>query len=65
MIPYPIDGHVLCFELAYHDFVNSVGRPEICTVHDLAIRAAIVGKRISGDEFDEGFRSYVEIVESH
>jgi hypothetical protein len=45
--------------------VNSVGRPEICTVHHLAIRAAIVGKRISGDEFDEGFRSYVEIVQSH
>ena len=30
--------------------MNSVVRPEIRTVHGLAITAAIVGKRISGDE---------------
>ena len=32
----------------YYDIVNGTVMFEICTVPDLAIRAAIIGKRISG-----------------
>ncbi len=55
----------MAITITYYDIVNGTVMPEICTVPDLAIRAAIIGKRISGKEFDEVFRSYVKIVRSH
>jgi hypothetical protein len=51
--------------IMHYDIVNGTVMFEICTVPDLAIRAAIIGNEFRGDEFDEVFRSYVKIARSH
>ena len=43
--------------ITYYAIINGTVMPEICTVPNLAIRAAIIGNEFRGDEFDEVFRS--------